>query len=500
MSLDASREIQIRTKAVLLFAITFALYFVSRSPGLDEIDSVNFAMGIRHFDLWNHQPHPPGYPLFVFAGWIGVRLFGISPELSLHIAAALGGALLVAVWFLIVRLQFNERLAWWVSGCLAITPVIWMTATKVLSDTLAAALVSAQILAGLHFIRNGRRGSLLATSLLGAAGAGVRPQLFLVVLTVLVTALSWRKPRWTMSIFGIGALVVGCLLWLVPMWYLQWRLHPDNAMGAVYPHLVYKFWAGRLHKPNMYLFAGDWSPRYLGTRLAFHFLGWFGLGFGLIQSWPGAVAGVVILSTGLASYLFWRKEIADSHFWKFHLPWAVVHITAIFISLPATQRYYVIIFPLLLVALLRGFLRLSSPWQWSVLALPAVLFFNLIPTVIANHRDEPPPLRIVRYLERLYPEATRGRIVLLLSTRTKRHAEWYAPGFITINPIPPPEELSEITRDAVAVYTDDPDVPLPGGWYRIPLIAFSRSVVIYWKAHFVELYLIEGRSAKSDKK
>jgi hypothetical protein len=72
MSLDASQEIQIRTNAVLLFAITFAFYFVSRSPALDEIDSVNFAMGIRHFDLWNHQPHPPGYPLFVFAGWIGV--------------------------------------------------------------------------------------------------------------------------------------------------------------------------------------------------------------------------------------------------------------------------------------------------------------------------------------------------------------------------------------------------------------------------------------------
>jgi hypothetical protein len=55
MSLNASREIQIRTKAVLLFAITFAVYFVSRSPALDEIDSVNFAMGLRHFDLWNSQ-------------------------------------------------------------------------------------------------------------------------------------------------------------------------------------------------------------------------------------------------------------------------------------------------------------------------------------------------------------------------------------------------------------------------------------------------------------
>jgi hypothetical protein len=30
-------------KSVIIFVATFALYFLSRSPGLDEIDSVNFA-------------------------------------------------------------------------------------------------------------------------------------------------------------------------------------------------------------------------------------------------------------------------------------------------------------------------------------------------------------------------------------------------------------------------------------------------------------------------
>src|SRR5207244_10174569 len=104
MSRHASREIQTWIKAVVLFAISFAVCFVSRSPALDEIDSVNFAMGVRHFDLWNHQPQPPGYPLFIFAGWLGVTLFKLSPELALHLAAAFGGALLVAMWFLIIRL------------------------------------------------------------------------------------------------------------------------------------------------------------------------------------------------------------------------------------------------------------------------------------------------------------------------------------------------------------------------------------------------------------
>jgi hypothetical protein len=102
----------------------------------------------------------------------------------------------------------------------------------------------------------------------------------------------------------------------------------------------------------------------------------------------------------------------------------------------------------------------------------------------------------VRYLQQLYPPAERGRVVLLLSTRTKRHAEWYSSDFVIVNPIPPPEKLVEITKDAVAVYTDDPFAELPPHWYRVPLNAFTRSVIIYWKVHYLELYLIDRQDRR----
>jgi hypothetical protein len=38
-------------KPALIFTAGLALYFLSRSPELDEIDSVNFAMGVRQFDI-----------------------------------------------------------------------------------------------------------------------------------------------------------------------------------------------------------------------------------------------------------------------------------------------------------------------------------------------------------------------------------------------------------------------------------------------------------------
>jgi hypothetical protein len=479
-------------KALLLFLGSFLVYWIFRSPDLDEIDSVNFAMGVRHFNLWQHQPHPPGYPLYIFLGWLGSILFGADPNTSLHLVAAAGGGILVASWFIIIRQSFNERLAWWGALCLAITPVVWMTSTKVLTDCLAAGLLSAQILAAVLFSQNGRRQALFATAFLGAAAAGARPQLILVVFAVLGTAVVYGpKLSCKCSVLAWISLVAACLLWLAPMWYIQWQLQPEVPASSVYPHLVYKFWAGRLHKPEMYLFAGKWTLGYLAERCALHFLGWFGVGFGFIQSWPAFVAGTLISFAGVAAYIFTRKNVADAQFWKFHLPWAVVHIAAIFISLPASQRYYVVIFPLLLVLLLRGSLRLTGPWNKIAFALPAVLLLTTIPTAFANHRDDAPPIRFIRYLQQLYPPEQRGRVVLLLSTRTKRHAEWYSPDFVIVNPIPPPEELAEVTKNAVAVYTDDPVVELPPHWYRVPLNAFTRSVIIYWKVHYLELYLID---------
>ena len=520
-------------KAALIFLAAFATYFITRSPGLDEFDSVQFAMGVREFNVWEHQPHPPGYPLFIFLGWIGVKFFGATPELSLHFVSALGGALFIAAWFLIIRLQFTERLGWWVATCLAITPVVWMTATKVLTDSLAAGFLSMELFAGLCFAHRGGRSALLATSLFGAASAGARPQLIGVVLVIILLALKQRaatvkmspnpakpgssfnpsnmlekreqtegvgrpspidsngSPRGqTGSIFALGTLLAGCLLWLLPMWYWQSRLRPDVPAWLVYPKLIYSQWQWRLHKPQTFLLAGDWSPRYLALRFANHILGWFGLGLGFLQSWAALIAGILIVAFGLAAYLLRRRELNDRQFWKFHGPWALVHVAIIFVCLPATQRYYLVIYPLLLVALLRGFLRMSAPWNWSALALPALLLSITIPIAIANHREEAPPIRLIRYLQKLYPPSARSRVILLFGG-SRRHADWYAPEFVRIHDIPPANGLAEITKGAAAVYTDNAKLPLPQGWRRVPLVEFKRSLVIYVKHHVVRLFLID---------
>src|SRR5205814_6057668 len=116
-----------------------------------------------------------------------------------------------------------------------------------------------------------------------------------------------------------------------------------------------------------------------------------------------------------------RGEPNDRQFWSFHTPWVLAHVLIIFICLPPTQRYYVIIYPLLLVALLRGFLRMPVPWNRMTFALPGILLFTAIPLALTNHFEDAPPERFVRYLKQLYPSSARSRIVLILSNRSRRH-------------------------------------------------------------------------------
>ena len=35
---------------------------------IDDIDAINFTLGVRSFDVAHHQPHPPGYPVLIAAG------------------------------------------------------------------------------------------------------------------------------------------------------------------------------------------------------------------------------------------------------------------------------------------------------------------------------------------------------------------------------------------------------------------------------------------------
>jgi hypothetical protein len=93
------------TKALAVVATIFlAAHLALLPPTLEDIDSINFAMGVRAFDVARHQPHPPGYPIFIAAGKLStavLRSIGVpSPEVrGLAVWSALSGTALIFLLF-----------------------------------------------------------------------------------------------------------------------------------------------------------------------------------------------------------------------------------------------------------------------------------------------------------------------------------------------------------------------------------------------------------------
>src|SRR5438093_8436611 len=137
--------------SVALLAVVFLSFHLPYLPAsLEDLDSINFALGVREFDVAQHQPHPPGYPVFIFVAKAAnaVAPTEVSALSGVSIVAATLGVLAIAVLF--HRLDPDAPAAWWFAATTlaATAPLYWFSAARPLSDAMGlAAAVAVQGLA-----------------------------------------------------------------------------------------------------------------------------------------------------------------------------------------------------------------------------------------------------------------------------------------------------------------------------------------------------------------
>jgi len=206
-----------RTPA-LLFAAFLPLYLPFRSRFLVNWDAVNFALGTLSFDLQHHQPHPPGYIGYVTVGWLLNHLTG-DANTSLTLLSVVSVAAAPAGFYLLASLFMDRRYALWSAILLGLSPIVWYYSGVALTYAVELSLGLFFLWAGyLGRQRRSPRMLLGATALLVVLGA-MRPSgaLFLMPLWLyLVWPVSWRA---RLSLASV--LVVGNLLWLVPLMWLS---------------------------------------------------------------------------------------------------------------------------------------------------------------------------------------------------------------------------------------------------------------------------------------
>ena len=482
------------------------LYYLTRTPALDEWDSIQFALGVGEFNLWKHQPHPPGYPLYIAFGWLAERLLGLSARNALALGSALGGGMFVAGWFALIARRFAFPVAALSALTLAGLVNTWMSATKVLTDPLGTGLLTLALVwldgptldqqKDATFPPWRAHVRLSAGALTAAAAVGVRPQNLGVLLLIVILAVRAQTQKGQVGtcdgwMVGMGVFFTGCLAWLVPVLAIQAHTPESGGNWWAYGGQLIAQWRWRLDQPKAFLGAvGGQEESMLLYRLDHHVLGWFTRGFGFsVKSVPGWI-GIAVILAGWGMYVTTNRP-RDRGFWWTHLPWSLAYVAMIFCCLPGDQRYYLPIFPLFIVAAVAGWwLWLRGPWRWAAAAVPVAALAASLPLVVPNHKDEPPPVQMVRWLNARYPSGEQAAVWLILRD-TRRHAEWYAPGFHIFraelfNSGNPPEGLEQ----ASAVYTDDPMI-LPF-WPRATRVGhYERSPLIYRKHNEVDLYRLD---------
>ncbi len=186
--------------------------FAFRSHNLYDVDSVNFALGMARFDPRVHQPHPPGYFLYV---WLG-RLLNLplhNANLALVLLSILASCGTVIVIYLLASEWFGEDAARFAGALFLLSPLAWFHGIVALTY-IVEAFFSALIGFLCWRLYRGRTDLVLATAIVLGISAGVRPTSLLFLGPLFVFSLRNAPGR---RVAGIVVLLATLMAWIFPM-------------------------------------------------------------------------------------------------------------------------------------------------------------------------------------------------------------------------------------------------------------------------------------------
>ena len=218
-------------------AASVALVLLTRVPFrtryLLNWDADQFALGMAHFDVVHHQPHPPGYPAYVLLGRLLLPLFGDanSALVALSIAGECAG---VALAFLLARSLFGTFAGAVTAAAMVSSPLFWYYGEAANTYALEPALTL--VVAWFAWRAwNGDRGAAVPAALALAAGGALRPSMAVLLAPLVLVALLRLGDVGRFAIAAaVGALATAA--WAVPLVIATGGLgaywHASTALGS----------------------------------------------------------------------------------------------------------------------------------------------------------------------------------------------------------------------------------------------------------------------------
>jgi hypothetical protein len=402
-----------RVLALALFFLAAHLPFLP--PSLEDLDSINFALGVRDFDVGRHQPHPPGYPIYIAlakGSTSAFRAAGVhAPEArGLAVWSALAGAAAIPLLFLFFRaLDGDERRAWWATLATACAPLFWFTALRPLTDTagLAVTLASVWLLA-VAVTRPPAPRALLAGAFIAGAGIGLRSQVFVLALPLMALALLSRGLQLRERLGAGAALAAGVLAWAVPL---------VIASGGPAQYLAALGAQGAEDFSGVVMLWTHPTPRVAAYALLHTF----------VLPWDAVALAVAVLAAsavGLVALLrSWRVLAILAAVFG---PYAVFHLL---FHETVTVRYALPLVPLFAWLAVRGIDAIArGATPIAATAIAATGLVCAVPAMLAFAREPAPIFRALEDMARSaasQPEAPRVGLHRRVASESRRAIPWF---------------------------------------------------------------------------
>lgn len=177
------------------------------------MDSVQFALALERYDIVVHQPHPPGYFLYVMMGKLVNIFIRDANAVFIFISIIFSALTVVTVYFLGKEL-FGEKTGIIASALTITSPNFWFHGEVALTYA-AEAFFSVALAFFCWKMLKGEHKYLWLSAIMLAVAGGIRQNTLVFLL-----------PLWLFSVKGapikkvilaLGLLLLLCLFWFIPM-------------------------------------------------------------------------------------------------------------------------------------------------------------------------------------------------------------------------------------------------------------------------------------------
>src|SRR5262245_20877075 len=204
--------------ALGLAGVTVATRWPYRAHLLPTWGAVQFALALERYDVVRHQPHPPGYILYVALGRLVERVLD-DPAVALASLAVLASAIAVLLVYQLGWHLYGRGAALVAATGLIASPLFWAYGVVGLPYTAEAALATG-IAVGAWSMRRGSVPALVSSAVLLGLAGGVR-QSMLLTMGPLWLGMAWRGFRRPAPVLaGVGLVGLTTATWLLPMLWL----------------------------------------------------------------------------------------------------------------------------------------------------------------------------------------------------------------------------------------------------------------------------------------